>query len=67
MNASKIRTLARKTKPAKKTIQKVDLSMLTDSQLDALPLDVFLASLNPWGRKFYYAALPFKGKLKAIE
>ena len=44
--------------------KKVNLSRLTDKQLDALPEAVFLASLSPWARKFMKAAEPFRGKLK---
>jgi hypothetical protein len=44
--------------------KKVNLSRLTDKQLDALPEEVFLASLSPWARKFMKAAEPFRGKLK---
>lgn len=48
----------------KAATKKVNLSRLTDKQLDALPEDVFIASLSPWARKFIKAAEPFRGKLK---
>lgn len=46
------------------TSKKVNITRLTDKQLDALPEDVFIASLGPWARKFMKAAEPFRGKLK---
>ena len=61
---------ATKRKPAAKAasaVQKVDINKLSDRQLNALPEDVFIASLSPWGRKFLKASEPFKGKLKAVK
>lgn len=51
----------------KPTPKKVDLAKLTKRQVNALPEDVFVASLSPWGRRFLKAAEPFRGKLKAVE
>lgn len=53
---------ARKAAP-----QKVDLSKLNNRQINALPEDVFIASLGTWGRQFLKAAEPFRGKLKAVK
>jgi len=63
---ARARSTTRKTAP-KTTPKKVNLDKLSDKELDALPLDVFVASLSPWGRKFYEASKPFKGKLKPIK
>ena len=41
--------------------KKVNLEKLTDLQLDALPEDVFLASLKPHARRFTLAAFKLKG------
>lgn len=55
--------------PAQKTAskKKIDLSTLTDKQLNELPEEVFAASLSAWGRRFLKAAEPFKGKLKEVK
>ncbi len=45
-------------------IKKVDITKLSDKQLEALDEDTLLASLSPWLRKFMLAAKPFRGKLK---
>jgi len=41
--------------------KKVDLDKLTERELDALPEDVFLASLKPHARRFTLAAFKLKG------
>lgn len=46
-------------KPAKK----VDITQLSNRQLEALDEETFLSSLSPWLRKLMIAAKPFKGKL----
>ena len=43
--------------------QKVDIQKLTPAQLEALPEDVFLASLKPHARRFALAAFKLKGIL----
>lgn len=58
---------AKRAKPRKAAPKKVDLSKLTDRQVNALPEDVFAASLSPWGRKFLKVSEPFIGKLKAVK
>jgi hypothetical protein len=47
--------------------KKIDLSGLSDKQLNDLPEDVFAASLSAWGQRFLKAAEPFKGKLKEVK
>jgi hypothetical protein len=51
-----------RTASARKTATpKVDISKLNDKELDALPEDVFLASLKPHARRFALAAFKLKG------
>ena len=63
MNATAKRTTARKVVTTKKAIVKVDITKLTEKQLNALPEDVFLASLKPSLRKSVEAAFRLKGVL----
>ncbi|MEQ1526080.1 MAG: hypothetical protein ABL911_04960 [Gallionella sp.] len=62
MTTASTRAPARKAAAAK--LKKVNIQKLSSKQLDALPEEVFLASLSPWARKFMKAAEPFRGKLK---
>jgi hypothetical protein len=60
--ATAMRTPARKSRT-----KKIDLSALSDKQLNELPEAVFIASLSAWGQRFLKAAEPFKGKLKEVK
>jgi hypothetical protein len=58
---------AMRTPAHKSRSKKIDLSALSDKQLNDLPEDVFIASLSAWGQRFLKAAEPFKGKLKDVK
>lgn len=56
-------TSARKT-----AAKKIDITKLSNRQLDALDEETLLASVSPKLRKIYLMAKPLRGKLtKAIE
>jgi len=56
-------TATTRTPPVRKTAtpKKVDISKLSNRELEALPEDVFLASLRPHARRFALAAFKLKG------
>jgi hypothetical protein len=56
MNASKTRSAT-----CKAALRKVDIQKITSEELEALPENVFLASLKPTVRKFVEGLFKLKG------
>ena len=63
MTTAKTTRVSTASKAAVGKPKKVDIQKLSAKQLDALPEDVFLASLKPHARRFALAAFKLKGVL----